>query len=38
LAFIWKGRLAFEVINGDYAGESPLELALLYRDALAEGL
>jgi hypothetical protein len=38
LAFIWKGQLAFEEINGDYAGASPFELALLYRDALVEGL
>jgi len=38
LAFIWEGPLAFRVINADYAGESVLALARLYRDELAAGL
>jgi hypothetical protein len=38
LAFVWKGSLSFEVINADYAGESILALARLYRDELRDGL
>jgi hypothetical protein len=38
LAFIWTGELKFAVMNNDYAGDSFHELALRYRDELAEGL
>ena len=38
LAFIWKGELQFSSINQDYAGDSILALAKLYRDELAQGL
>jgi len=38
LAFRWQDGFGFELINGDFAGESCLELADLYRVALREGL
>lgn len=38
LGFRWRDGFAFELINGDFAGESCLELADLYRVALREGL
>jgi hypothetical protein len=38
LAFRWRDGFRFDLVNGDYAGASCLELADLYREAMREGL
>lgn len=38
LGFVWEGQLDFEIINGDYAGDSVSQLINLYRTELTRGL